>query len=392
MSGVSMENIYLDNSATTAVDGKVIEEMMPYFDSYYGNASSLHSFGRNASKALENARRQVASLINADISEIIFTAGGTESDNISILGIAKALKDRGDHIITSSIEHPAVLMTCEHLEREGYDVTYLPVDDQGSISLKDLEDNITDRTILVTIMHANNEIGTIQPIGEIGRITHEHGALFHTDAVQSIGKIPVDVIRDNVDLLSISGHKLHGPKGIGALYIKDGTPIEPIIYGGGHERGLRSSTENIPGIVGLGKACEMARENIGADIEHIKELRDSLIKGILGNIPKTKLNGHPSDRLCNNVNMSFEAVEGEALILALDRAGIAASTGSACSSKKSKASHVLMAIGLSEFMAYGSLRLSLSKMNTKEEIDKVLEVLPKIVKKLRAMSPLWTEE
>jgi len=387
-----MDRIYLDNSATTKVDERVLEAMVPYFTQHYGNASSPHSFGREASKAMGSSRASVAKILNADPSEIIFTAGGTESDNIAIRGVASALREKGDHIITSSIEHPAVLETCEHLEREGYDVTYLPVDDSGLISLNDLEDAISERTLLITIMHANNEIGTIQPIRDIGRIAHENDILFHTDAVQTIGKLPVDVNRDNIDLLSISAHKLHGPKGIGALYIRDGTPINPIIFGGGHEGGLRSSTENIPGIVGLGKACEVAMEEMDSDIKHMSVLRDSLIEGIKDRIPKVRLNGHESQRLCNNVNLSFEAVEGEALILALDRAGIAASTGSACSSKKSKASHVLLAIGLSEVTAYGSLRLSLSRMNTSQEIERAIDSIDEIVSRLRAISPLWKEE
>ncbi|HPR41325.1 MAG TPA: cysteine desulfurase NifS [Candidatus Methanofastidiosa archaeon] len=387
-----MDKIYFDNSATTRVDEKVLKAMLPYFTEFYGNASSLHSFGRDASVAMKDSRAMVANIINADASEIIFTAGGTESDNIAIRGVAEALKEKGNHIITSSIEHPAVLETCEHLEKSGFDVSYLPVDDKGSVSLEDLEDAICQRTTLVTIMHANNEVGTIQPIREIGRIAHENGALFHTDAVQTLGKLPIDVSKDNIDLLSISGHKLHGPKGIGALYIKDGTPIEPIIFGGGHERGLRSSTENIPGIVGLGKACEMAKNDLDKDIAYMTNLRDALISGITDRIPNVKLNGHPTDRLCNNVNMSFEAIEGEALILALDRTGIAASTGSACSSKKSKASHVLMAMGLTQIEAYGSLRLSLSRMNTMQEVDYTIDSLENIVSRLRAMSPLWKEE
>jgi len=387
-----MDKVYLDNSATTKVDERVLEAMLPYFTEGYGNASSLHSFGREASKAMEASRSKVAELINANADEMIFTAGGTESDNIAIRGVAAALKEKGNHIITTSIEHPAVLDTCEYLEGMGYDVTYLPVDDKGMISLKDLEAAISERTILITVMHANNEIGTVQPIREIGRIAHENGVIFHTDAVQTIGKLHVDVDKDNIDLLSISGHKLHGPKGIGALYIRKGTPIVPIIYGGGHEKGLRSSTENIPGIVGLGKACELAIDEMESDIPYISGLRDTLIKGVFERVSKVRLNGHPDIRLCNNVNMSFEAVEGEALVLALDRAGIAASTGSACSSKKSKASHVLLSIGLTEVTAYGSLRLSLSKMNTMEEIEYVLDSVEGIVKRLRDMSPLWTEE
>jgi len=388
----SMKRVYLDNSATTAVDRAVIETMLPYFDKAYGNASSFHSFGREAARALESARDQVATLIGAKPSEIYFTAGGTESDNIAILGIAYANRDKGNHIITSAIEHPAVLETCRHLEESGFKVTYLPVDIDGRVSLSDLRDAITEETILITIMHANNEIGTIQHVRDMGALARDRNIAFHTDAVQSIGKVPLDVEFSNIDLLSISSHKLHGPKGVGALYVREGTAITPVIFGGGHERGLRPSTENVPGIVGFGKACEIAHNRLDEDIEHMSSLRDKLIKGILDAIPKSVLNGPCSDRLCNNVNISFEAVEGEALILALDRVGIAASTGSACSSKKSTASHVLLATGLSEQMAYGSLRISLSRFTTEDDIGYVLEKLPPIVERLRSMSPLWKEE
>ncbi|HHN81011.1 MAG TPA: aminotransferase class V-fold PLP-dependent enzyme, partial [Methanomicrobia archaeon] len=298
----------------------------------------------------------------------------------------------GNHIITTAIEHPAVLETCRHLEESGFKVTYLPVDIDGRVSLSDLREAITEETILITIMHANNEIGTIQHVRDMGALARDRDVAFHTDAVQSIGKVPLDVEFSNIDLLSISSHKLHGPKGAGALYMREGTAITPVIFGGGHERGLRPSTENVPGIAGFGKACEIAHNRLDEDIEHMTSLRDKLIKGILDAIPKSVLNGPCSDRLCNNVNISFEAVEGEALILALDRVGIAASTGSACSSKKSTASHVLLATGLSEQMAYGSLRLSLSRYTTEDDVGYVLEKLPSIVQRLRSMSPLWKEE
>jgi len=387
-----IDRIYLDNSATTAVDRKVIDAMLPFFDVKYGNASSLHGFGKEAADALESSRRKVAAATGAMPKEVYFTAGGTESDNIALQGVMLKNKSRGNHIITSSIEHPAVLETCEFLETIGFEATYLPVDGMGIVSLDDLDGAMTDKTVLVSIMHANNEVGTIQPIREIGALAHEHGALFHTDAVQSFGKIPIDVEYNNIDLLSISGHKVHGPKGIGALYVREGTPIQPIVYGGGHERGLRSSTENIPCIVGFGKACELISTHLDKDIALMMRLRDSLIKGILDSVPKTKLNGHPTKRLCNNVNISFEAVEGEALILSLDRAGIAASTGSACSSKSFTASHVLLSMKISDIMALGSLRLSLSRYNTQDEISYVLDKLPLMVQRLRKMSSLWKEE
>ncbi|MHC1604561.1 MAG: cysteine desulfurase NifS [Candidatus Methanofastidiosia archaeon] len=386
-----MRRIYLDHGATTPVDDRVVETMLPYFDKNFGNASSLHTFGREAKEAMEAARQKVADILNASCKEIYFTAGGTESDNIAIQGIAFKHKNEGNHIITSSVEHPAVLETCHFLEKQGFEVTYLPVDIGGLISLEDLKGAITSKTILITIMHANNEIGTIQPIREIGKIARAHDILFHTDAVQSVGKVRVDVEKDNIDMLSISSHKIHGPKGIGALYLKEGVEVQPIVYGGGHERGLRASTENIPGIVGFGKACELASENFDSDVEKMRALRDMLTDGILTQIPKTTLNGHRFKRLVNNVNISFEAVEGEAMLFALDRAGIAISTGSACSSTKSEASHVLLAIGLSNFLALGSLRFTLGRENTEDEINYVLEQLPPIVSRLRAMSPFWRE-
>jgi cysteine desulfurase len=387
-----MNSVYLDNSATTAMDQRVIDAMLPFFGEKYGNASSLHSFGHEAKVALENGREQVASFLGCRADEVYFTAGGTESDNIALQGVAYKLRSKGNHIITTEIEHPAVLETCEYLAQQGFEITYLPVNNQGLVSPDDLAAAMTEKTILVSVMHANNEIGTIQPIRELANIAHERNALFHTDAVQSAGKVPLDVEYSSVDLLSLSSHKLHGPKGVGALYVRDGTPIQPIIYGGGHERGLRSSTENIPGIVGFGAACELAQTYIDIDIALMTQMRDALIDGIMESVPKVTLNGHPTKRLCNNVNVSFEAVEGEALILSLNRAGIAASTGSACSSKKFRASHVLMAIGLEQTLALGSLRLSLSRMNTMEEIYYTVEKLPPMVARLRAMSPLWKEE
>ena len=378
--------IYLDNAATTPVDREVIEEMLPYFTQKYGNASSLHSFGREARDAIEGSRERVAELIGAKSEEIIFTAGGTESDNIAIKGIAFR-KGKG-HIITSQIEHPAVMATCQHLERKGFDVTYLPVDRYGMVNPEDVENAIRDDTILLTIMHANNEIGTIEPIEQIARIAKERGIPFHTDAVQSVGKIPVDVSKLDVDMLSISSHKIYGPKGVGALFIKEGLSLEPVMHGGGHEKGLRPSTENVPGIVGLGKACELAESRMEEDMKNMIRLRNKLIEGVL-EIEESYLNGHPEKRLPNNAHFRFEAVEGESLLLSLDDKGIAGSTGSACSSKKLKPSHVLLAIGLNEVQAHGSLRLTLGRENTEEEIDYVIETLPEIVEKLRAMSPLW---
>ena len=381
--------IYMDHAATTPVDQEVVEAMMPCFTRVYGNASSLHSFGREAHNAMEEARRKVAELINAESEEIVFTAGGTESDNIAIKGVAYANRSRGDHIVTSTIEHPAVLETCRSLEKQGFKVSYIPVDKGGVVELETLRRAVTERTVLITIMHANNEIGTIEPMEEIEEIAEAKSIIFHSDAVQSAGKIPIDVKAIGVDLLSISAHKIYGPKGVGALYVKKGTRLEPIIHGGGHEKGLRSSTENIPGIVGLGKAAELAKARMSEDTTHLTNLCDRLIKATLSNIEESYLNGHPTKRLPNNAHFRFTGIEGEALILNLDERGIAASTGSACSSKKLLPSHVLMAIGLDEVQAHGSLRLTLGRENTKEDIEYVLEVLPETVKKLRAISPLW---
>ncbi|MEW5759163.1 MAG: cysteine desulfurase NifS [Candidatus Thermoplasmatota archaeon] len=387
------KKVYLDHAATTPIDDEVFKEMLPYFTEYYGNASSLHSFGREAHNAMEKARAKVAHLIGAKEDEIIFTGSGTESDNIAIKGVAYKMKEyitdyKGPHIITSSIEHPAVLETCKQLEKEGFRVKYLSVDEYGIINIEELEKSISKGTFLITIMHANNEIGTIQNIEKIGKIAGDYNIIFHTDAVQSLGKIPIDINKINVSLLSASAHKIYGPKGVGGLYIKKGVRLEPIVHGGGHEKGLRASTENIAGIVGFGKACELAKIRFDEDIKHIAKLRDKLIKNIL-NIEESYLNGHPTLRLPNNAHFRFTGIEGESLILSLDEKGIAASTGSACSSKKLKPSHVLMAIGLNEIEAHGSLRLTLGRENTDEEINYVLDTLPEVVGKLRDISPLW---
>ncbi|MFA5772611.1 MAG: cysteine desulfurase NifS [Thermoplasmata archaeon] len=384
-----MHRIYMDHAATTAADPDVITAMLPYFRESFGNASSLHTLGQEAKKALENAREEVATLIGAKNDEMIFTAGGTESDNIAIQGVAHRNRKKGGHIITTKIEHPAVLNTCKHLEAQGFKVTYLPVDKDGLISAKDVESAIKEDTILITIMHANNEIGTIEPIEEIGKIAKKHSVPFHTDAVQSVGKIPVNVDKTNLDMLSISSHKIYGPKGVGALYIRNGVKLEPLVHGGGHEKGMRSSTENIPGIVGFGKACSLAKEKLETEMQRLTKLRDTLIDNILHNVEESYLDGHRTKRLPNNVNLRFSAIEGESLVLSLDAKGIAASTGSACSSKKLEPSHVLMAIGLNEVEAHGSLRLTLGRWNTKEEVEYVCGVLPEVVGRLRSMSPLW---
>ena len=390
-----MKKVYLDYSSSTPVDKDVLKEMIPYFSEIYGNASSIHSFGTEAFDACEKARKKVANMLNANENEIIFTGGGTESDNMSIKGIAylnqnkKKINSKGPHIITSSIEHPAILETCKYIEKQGFKVKYLPVDKYGLINLNELKESIIKDTFLITIMFANNEIGTIEPIKEIGKIAKENNVLFHTDAIQAIGKIPIDVKKLNIDLLSISSHKIYGPKGVGALYIKKGVKIQPTTHGGGHEKGLRSSTYNTPGIVGLGKACELIKQRMDKDIKHLTTLRDLMISNVL-EIEESYLNGHPEKRLVNNGHFRFTAVEGESLNLMLDDKGIAASTGSACSSKKLQVSHVLTAIGLKPQEAHGSLRLSLGRENNKDEINYVCEVLPKIVKKLRKMSPLWS--
>lgn len=383
---MSERRIYMDNAATTATRPEVLEAMMPYFTQFYGNPSSIHSFGRDARRALENARKQVAAALNCEPREVYFTAGGSESDNWAIRCALQNKK--GKHIITSAIEHHAVLHTCEYMEKQGYEVTYLPVDEYGIVSVEDVKKAIRPDTALITIMAANNEIGTIQPIAEIGKIAKEAGILFHTDAVQAIGAIPVDVKEWNVDMLSLSGHKFHAPKGVGALYIRKGIRISNLIYGGAQERGLRAGTENLPGIVGLGKAIELAVAELPEYAERMTALRDKLIDGILNSIPDVQLNGHRTQRLPGNVNVSVRYVEGEALLMGLDLAGIAASSGSACTSGSLDPSHVLLAIGLPHEIAHGSLRLSLGNETTEEDVDYVIETLPNIVNTLRSMSPL----
>ena len=387
-----MKKIYMDHGASTPVDEEVLNEMIPFFSEKYGNPSSIHHFGRESFDAVENGREQVAKLINTNPEEIVFTSGGTESDNLAIKGIAFKNKEKrngkGYHIITSAIEHPAVLETCKYMEKIGFNLKILPVDKYGLININELEDAITKDTFLITIMFANHEIGTIEPIDEIGKIAREHSVAFHTDAIQAVCKTPVDVKKLNIDLLSISGHKIYAPKGVGALYVKKGVKLQTIAHGGGHEKGLRSSTYNTPGIVGLGKACELGRKRLEKDMTYLKNLRDMLIKGVL-EIDDSYLNGHPEKRLVNNAHFRFTAIEGESLNMLLDDKGIASATGSACSSKKLQASHVLLAIGLKPEEAHGSLRLSLGRKNTQEEVEYVTEVLPEIVNKLRLMSPLW---
>jgi len=381
--------VYMDHAATTAVDKEVVEAMKPYFSEKFGNASSLHQFGQEAKEALENSRETVAKLINAEPMEIIFTSGGTESDNMAIKEIAWINKEKGNHIITTRIEHHAVENTCRFLEKQGFKVTYLNVDKFGLVNPKDVEKAITKETILISVMHANNEIGTMEPIEEIGKICREKKVIFHTDAVQTVGKIPIDVKKMNVDLLSASSHKLYGPKGVGFLYIRQGIKMQPLLHGGNHEFCLRSGTENIAGIVGFAKACELAKRDMKKRAEYEKRLADKIVKEILQKIPESWLNGHPEKRLPGNVNFRFKCIEGESMLIHLDDKGIAASTGSACSTKDLKPSHVLLAIGLSPVDAHGSLRISLGKDNTEEEVDYLIEVLPEIVSSLRKVSPLW---
>lgn len=376
----------MDHSATTPVDPAVRDAMLPYFSEKFGNPSSLYSIGREARRAIEEARQKVADLIGAKKEEIIFTGSGTESDNLAIKGTAYRNRKKGDHIITSSIEHHAVLNTCKYLEKQGFKVTYLPVNHEGLVNPADVESAITPKTILISVMHANNEIGTIQPIEDIGKIAKEKEIPFHTDAVQTAGKIPFNVDVLGVNLLSMSAHKIYGPKGVGALYIRKGTFVEPQLHGGGHERNLRSSTENVPGIVGFGKAAGLAKERLPQE-EALSKLRDSLIRGVL-EIKESYLNGHPTKRLPNNANFRFSYIEGESMILNLDMKGVAASTGSACSSTSLEPSHVLLAIGLKPEESHGSLRLTLGHENTQEDVDYVVSVLPEIVNKLRMISPL----
>jgi cysteine desulfurase len=385
----AQRTIYLDHSATTFVKPEVLEAMIPYFTEHFGNPSSIYGIARHTKKAIETARVQTAKALGADPDEIYFTSGGSESDNWAIKGVALANRKRGNHIITTQIEHHAVLHTCKFLEKEGFEVTYLPVDQYGLVNPEDLENAITEKTILISVMYANNEIGTIEPVGDLGAIARNHKVYFHTDAVQAIGNIPIDVKSQNIDLLSLSAHKFYGPKGAGALYIRKGVRIENLIHGGGQERKRRAGTENIAGIVGLGKAIELATADIPGHNAAITAMRDRLLKGVLEKIPNARLNGHPEKRLPGNFNVSFEFIEGESMLLWLDDEGICASTGSACTSGSLEPSHVLLATGLPVEISHGSLRLSLGDANTDEEVDFVLEVLPKVVKKLRDMSPLY---
>ena len=383
-----MNRIYMDNAATTRVTQPLLEAMMPCLTTVYGNPSSVHAFGRDARRLLDEARAKVAAALNAKPNEIYFTGCGTESDNWAVRGSAYALKAKGNHIITSAIEHHAILHTCQQLEREGFKVTYLPVDEYGQVSAADVEKAITPETTLISIMTANNEIGTIQPIAEIGAIARAHGVRFHTDAVQAVGAIPVDVKAMNVDLLSLSGHKLHAPKGVGALYIRSGVRLERLMNGGAQERTQRPGTENMPSIVGLGRAIELATAHLDEKAAYVSALRDRLINGILETIPDTRLNGHPTNRLPGNCNVSIRYIEGESMLLNLDIKGIAASSGSACTSGSLDPSHVLLAIGLTHEVAHGSLRFSLNEDNTEEEVDYVIKSLDEVVRRLRAMSPL----
>ncbi|HHO75475.1 MAG TPA: cysteine desulfurase NifS [Deltaproteobacteria bacterium] len=384
-----MDKIYLDHAATTPVGTEVINAMLPFMSQVYGNTSSLHSFGQEAKTAVERTRDQIAAHINARPEEIVFTGGGTESNNWAIKGVALARKDKGNHIITSTIEHHAVLEVCGFMERQGLDITYLPVDEFGFVDPGDVKKAITDRTILISVMHANNEIGTIEPIAEIGAIAKNHGVYFHTDAVQTFGHCPIDVEKLNVDLLSACAHKLCGPKGAGLLYIRKGTRIEPFLHGGDQERRLRASTLNVPGIIGMGKAAEIALAEIGSESLRLTALRDRLIEGLLSSIEDSRLNGHPARRLAGNANISIAYIEGEAMLLSLDMQGIAASTGSACTSASMEPSHVLSAIGLPHELAHGSLRFSMGRSTTHQEIERVIDVLPSIVNKLRSVSPQY---
>lgn len=384
-----MRKVYLDNAATTALSPKVLEQMMPYLTTIYGNPSSPHSFGQEARRGVEHARDQVAKALNALPEEIIFTGCGTESDNTVLFGVAERYKSKGNHIITTNVEHHAILHTCEALEKRGIEVTYLPVDENGMVTAEQVANAITDKTILVSIMFANNEVGTIMPIAEIGKVCRERGVLFHTDAVQAVGHVPIDVKAMNIDMLSMSAHKFHGPKGVGALYMKKGIRLPAYVMGGAQERNRRAGTENVAGVVGLGAAIELATQSLEESAARMTKLRDKLIAGIAERIPEVKLNGHPTLRLPNNVNYSIKYIEGESILLMLDMNGIAASSGSACTSGSLDPSHVLLALGLSHEVAHGSVRLTLSDETTEEDIDYVLEVLPKVAERLRAMSPLY---
>lgn len=388
---MAIERIYLDYNATTPVDPAVLDTMLPYLSGEFGNASSIHTFGQRARAAVETAREQVAALLNAHPQEIVFTSGGTESDNHAIFGVLHGVSSSpgSPHVVTSTIEHEAVLNTCQALEKQGVTVTYVPVDREGLIDLEELRRAIRPETVLITIMHANNELGTVQPLAEIGRVAAEADVYFHADAVQSAGKIPVDVQALQVDLLSLSGHKIYAPKGIGALYIKSRTPLRQFLYGGHHQRGFRPGTENVTGIVGLGKAAEIARLSLEQDAARIRRLRDTLEQGLLARIPDSRVNAAHVQRTPNTCNMTFPGIEGEALIIALDLKGLACSTGAACSSGAVEPSHVLTAIGLSASEARASIRFSLGRHTTEEEINTAREIVPAAVAQLRALSPTY---
>lgn len=379
--------VYLDYAATTPVDPRVVKAMLPYFSEKFGNTMALHSFGQEAKVALEESREVVANLIGAKPNEIIFTSSATESNNLALKGIAFANREKGNHIIISQIEHPCIMESSKWLEKQGFEITRLSVDKYGLVSPDDVKKNIKKETILVSVMHANNEIGTIEPIEEIGKICKEKGVYFHTDAAQSFGKIPIDVNKMNIDLLTASSHKMYGPKGAALLFVRGGTKIIPLLHGGGHEFGLRSSTVNLAAIVGFAEACKICKKEMRNESQRFKKLRDKLIKGILERIPESRLNGHPNQRLPNNTNFSFSFVEGESIVIQLDLLGIATSTGSACSIAELEPSHVLLAIGLKPQEAYGSLRLTLGRWTKEKDIDYVLEVLPEIIKNLRKISP-----
>lgn len=387
-----MRKVYLDNAATTALSPRVLEAMLPYFTQHYGNPSSVHAFGREAKQGLDKARDQVAKALHCDPSEVIFTGCGTESDNTVLLGVAQRYGNKGKHIITTNVEHHAILHTCEYLEKQGYSVTYLPVDQDGLVTAEQVAAAIRPDTILVSIMFANNEVGTIMPIQEIGAVCKEKGVLFHTDAVQAVGHIPVDVQAMHIDMLSLSAHKFHGPKGVGALYCRKGIRLPSYIMGGAQEKGRRAGTENVAGIVGLGAAIELATEQLEENRAKMTALRDRLMTGIQARISEVKLNGHPTNRLPNNVNFSFKYIEGESILLMLDMNGIAASSGSACTSGSLDPSHVLLALGLPHEIAHGSVRLTLGDETTAEDIDYTIDVLEKTVARLRAMSPLYKGE
>lgn len=384
--------IYLDHNATTPVVPEVVDAMLPFYREYFGNASSVHAFGRDAKRGLEDARDAVADLLGADPTEIVFTGGGTEADNLAIRGVALAAGKAGGHIITSQVEHHAVLETCRALAERGHEVTELPVDEHGLVDPLAVREAIRENTILITIMHGNNEVGTIQPIAEIGQIAQEAGIPFHTDAVQAVGRVPIDVTELNVDLLSCSAHKLYGPKGVGALYIRAGTRIRPLAVGGHHEWKMRAGTENVPGTVGFGKAAEVAARDLVSENRRVAALRDRLQEGLLARIKEATPTGHPTKRLPNTLNMTFRYVEGEALLLSLDVKGVAVSTGSACTSGSLHASHVLLAMGIPHQLSQGALRFSLGRANSDQDIDDVLTILPEEVARLRAMSPLYREQ